>query len=120
MVRFLADEDFNRGILIVLRNLAEAYELECEVIRVQDTGLMGAGDSSILDWAAANDRVVLTHDRRTMPPSAWDRIAAGRPMCGVIVVVQGLSISRAGHLLATEINVRAHEKRGWEDEVLFL
>jgi len=42
--------------------LANEYELEIDVVRVQDVGLIGTSDPFILEWAAANHRVVLTHD----------------------------------------------------------
>ena len=65
LVRFLADEDFDGRVLVAFGDLAKEYELEIDVVRVQDVGLIGADDPSILEWAAANRRVVLTHDRRT-------------------------------------------------------
>ena len=63
MLRLLADENFNgdvvRGLLLRQPNL--------DIVCVQDVGLAGADDSDILAWAAENDRIVLTHDRATMP-----------------------------------------------------
>ena len=73
MVRFLTDEDFDARFLAALLNLAEAFQLQIDVVRVQDVGLIGASDPSILEWAALNGPVLLTHDRRTMVPYAWDR-----------------------------------------------
>lgn len=35
-VRFLADEDLDGGVLVVCANLAKAYELQIDVVRVQD------------------------------------------------------------------------------------
>lgn len=54
--------------------------------RVQDAGLGGAPDPTLRAWAAAQGRVLLTHDRRTMPTYAYDRVSAGLPMPGVVVV----------------------------------
>ena len=45
--------------------------------------------------AAEEDRILLTHDRQTMPPFAYDRIAAGLAMPGMIVVEQRMSVGRA-------------------------
>lgn len=36
--------------------------------------------------AADNDRVVLTHDRATMPDFAYARVETGEPMPGVFIV----------------------------------
>jgi len=82
MLRLLADENFNgdivRGLLLRDANL--------DIVRVQDDGLRGADDPEILAWAAENNRVVLTHDRATMPDSAYERVAAGEAMAGVFVL----------------------------------
>jgi len=120
LVRFLADEDFDGRVLSAFRNLAEDYELEINVVRVQDAGLIGATDASILDWAAANRRVVLTHDRRTMPSFAWQRMASGLPMSGVVVTRRGRSPGETGHAIVDEVSLRARENRGWDDEVVLL
>jgi hypothetical protein len=47
-----------------------------------------------LEWAAANDRIVLTHDRNTMVGFALARVAAGQPMPGLLVVDNTASIGQ--------------------------
>ena len=82
MLRILADENFNgdivRGLLLRQRDL--------DILRVQDVGLQGADDPDVLAWAAEQGRIVLTHDRATMPDYAYQRVAAGKKMPGVFVV----------------------------------
>lgn len=56
-----------------------------DLVRVQDAGLEGADDPAVLAWAAAAGRILLTHDRATMPDFAYDRVAAGEPMPAVFV-----------------------------------
>ena len=66
MMRLLADENFHG---VVVRHVL----IRCpglDLVRVQDVGLSGATDPEVLAWAAANDRIVLTHDHRTMPDDA--------------------------------------------------
>ena len=70
MLRLLADENFNHDLIRgVLRRLPSL-----DLIRVQDAGLREADDPAILEWAARERRVVLTHDANTMPAFAYDRI----------------------------------------------
>ncbi len=90
-VRFATDENFNRDIL---RGLLRRRP-DLDVLRVQDAKLRGADDPFVLTWAAEEDRILLTHDRQTMPPFAYDRIAAGLAMPGMIVVEQRMSVGRA-------------------------
>ena len=82
MHRLASDEDFNGRIVAALRRREPPLDLQ----RVQDAGSRGASDSTLLTWAAAQGRVLLTHDRRTMPTHAYDRVVAGLPMPGVLVV----------------------------------
>lgn len=72
------DEDIVRGLLRLLPEL--------DVVSVRDAGLSGSPDPVVLAWAAGEDRVLLTHDRNTMPNFAHDRIRAGEPMPGVFLV----------------------------------
>ena len=58
MLRLVADENFNNNIIHgVSRRNAEA-----DIVRVQDVGLSGADDPTILEWAAQQRRILLTHD----------------------------------------------------------
>lgn len=82
MLRLLSDENFNRDIVRGLLRRAEGLDL----VGVQDVGLIGAEDPVILAWAAENNRILLTHDRATVPAFAYERVQAGDAMPGVIVV----------------------------------
>src|SRR5437660_8587751 len=81
MICVLADENFNGDIV---RGLKLRWP-DLEVLRVQDVGLAGVDDPAVLRWAAENDRIVLTHDRATMPEFAYQRMTTGQPMPGVFV-----------------------------------
>src|SRR6059058_2417353 len=91
MLRLLADENFNNDIVRGLRLRDPAVDL----VRVQDVGLSRAGDPAVLAWAADNGRVVLTHDRATMPDDAYKRLVAGQPMPGAFVLNDRLSVREA-------------------------
>ena len=82
MLRLASDADFNGD---VLRGLFQRRP-DLNVLRVQDVGLRTADDETILEWAAAGNRILLTHDRATMPNFAYERVRAGRPMPGVFVI----------------------------------
>ena len=62
MLRLLADENLNNDIVRGLRRRLPGLDL----VRVQDVGLSGADDPTILAWAAREGRVMLTHDVSTM------------------------------------------------------
>jgi hypothetical protein len=91
MLQVLADENFNgdviRGLMLRTSNL--------DVVRVQDVGLAGADDPTILEWAAENNRILLTHDRATMTRYADERLFARQRMVGVFIVSDRLSVGKA-------------------------
>jgi hypothetical protein len=82
MLAFLADEDFNNDILDGLAR----RDLSVDILRVQDVDLSGADDPVILEWAALAGRIVLTHDRKSMPTHGSERVARGDPMPGIVAV----------------------------------
>lgn len=86
MIRFLADENFDND---TLRGLIRRRP-NIDLVRVQDVGLRRADDPTCLEWAATENRIVLTHDVRTMTRYAFERVQHGLPMPGVIEVPKGL------------------------------
>ena len=55
-------------------------------MRVQDVGLSGADDLTVLKWAARHNRILLTHDVATITYYAYERIQAGKKMPGVFEI----------------------------------
>jgi predicted nuclease of predicted toxin-antitoxin system len=82
MLRLAADENFNGDIV---RGLLRRNP-KLDIVRVQDVGLSGADDPSVLQCAAEQGRIIVTHDISTLAKHAFHRIAAGQPMPGVFEV----------------------------------
>lgn len=112
--RFLADENFNNDLLrALLRHLPEL-----DIIRAQDASIAGADDPDLLAWAAGERRVLLTHDVRTIPGFAYERVRAGLYFPGVIVVAANTSLGDAlEDLLVALLAIRDDE---WPDQVWFV
>ncbi len=114
MLRLAADENFDgrivRGLLRVLPDL--------DLVRVQDTPLAEAPDEEVLEWAAREGRLVLTHDVGTMTAAAWARVRAGLPMPGLIEVSSEQPIGRA--IDEIRLVVVASREGEHEAQVLFL
>ena len=92
MIAFLADENFNGHVVGGVKERAPDVDL----FRAQDAGLKGYDDPAVLAWAAERQRVVLTHDRKTMIGFAIDRIDAGLKMPGLLVMTRSCTIIAAG------------------------
>ena len=114
MLRLATDEDFNNRIL---RGLLRRRS-DLDVVRVQDAGLVGSGDAEVLEWAAREGRVLLTHDVTTMKRYADERAGAGLPMPGVVEVSQQVPIGQAIEdiLLLAECSLEGE----WEGQIIFL
>ncbi len=114
MLRLLADENFNGRILRAL--LRQIPDLD--VVRVQDTPLYGTDDETLLQFAADDNRIVLTHDIETLVGYAWARVRSGKPMPGVIAA---LTESPIGQVIGDlEILLLASPPDEIEGQVRFL
>ena len=114
MVALAFDENFNNDII---RGLVRR-EPDLDAIRIQDSGLSGADDEAVLEWAAENGRVLITHDVNTLPKYAYDRIASGKRMPGVFALPRSISITTAIEDLI--LIAQASHAGEWEGQVRYL
>jgi len=91
---------------------------DLDIVTVQEAGLAGMEDPDILEWAASQNRVILTHDVNTMTAHAYRRIADGLKMTGVAAISRFHSIGE----LIKEILLIAEcsEPVDWINRVAFL
>lgn len=110
MLRFVADENFDgdvlRGILRAMPNV--------DIVRAQDLPIMGKDDRTLLEWAARENRILLTHDIKTMSAFAAERIEANKPMPGVILVKANASVGRVIAELVLVIELGKAEDFGYQ------
>ena len=114
MIRLAADENLNNDIIRgVLRR-----QPDLDIVRVQDVGLSSADDPVVLEWAAQEERVLLTHDVSTITKYAYERVRAGKPMPGVFEIGRTVPIGRAIEdvLLLAECSLDGE----WEGQVRYL
>lgn len=82
--RFLADHDFNGHIL----HGVSRREPAVEILRVADVGSRDWPDEIVLQHAAENGLIVLSHDTNTMIAAAVARMREGQLMTGLAVAEQ--------------------------------
>jgi hypothetical protein len=114
MLALAADENFNNDIVrgVLRRNP------DLNIVRVQDAGLSSADDSTVLEWAAQQGRVLFTHDASTMTQHAYERVRTGKPMPGVFEANREVPIAQAIEdiLLLAECSLEGE----WEGQVRYL
>lgn len=114
MLHFLADENFNNRIVTGLLR----RDPSIDIVRVQNVGLTGADDETLLAWAAESGRIILTHDAATMPDLAYQRQNAGLSMAGIFVAGWQLAHRTVIEdiLLLNELS----EETEWKEHILYL
>ncbi len=111
--RFQADADFNEKIVAGLRRREPAIDFR----RAREGGVIGISDPEVLARAASDGRVLVSHDRQTMP-AHFRRFVRKRASPGLIIVSQERDVGRAIEEL-TRLWA-ASEAAEWENAVVFL
>ncbi|MBI5669497.1 MAG: DUF5615 family PIN-like protein [Chloroflexi bacterium] len=114
MMRFLADENFDNRIL---RGLLRVKP-DLDVVRAQDTEISGAEDPILLEWAAKEERILLTHDVETRVGFAYERVKAGLPVPGVFEIRDTVPIGVAIDELI--LIIEASNPAEWKDKVSYI
>jgi predicted nuclease of predicted toxin-antitoxin system len=91
VLRLASDADVHGEIIRGLRRRLP----EIDLVRAQDRLPRGTPDPEVLAWAAAENRILITNDRNTMVGLAYQRVAAGEPVPGLIATTNEQSIGAA-------------------------
>ena len=114
MLRILLDENFNqrilRGLLRKMPNL--------DYVIAQEVELGGLDDERVLNWAAMEKRIVLTHDVNTIPKFGYVRIEDEKSMPGIFVIPDLLPIGQAIEELY--VNIECSESDDWNNQIIHL
>lgn len=114
MIRFLADENFNNEILrAVRRRISEA-----ELLRVQDTDLAGKPDRLLLEWAAQNGYIILSHDVNTMRGYFYERVNAALPVPGLFLIHGSTPIREV--IDSLELILLASDETEWTGRIEYI
>jgi hypothetical protein len=112
-VRFQADADLNQIIVAaLLRRLPEV-----DFRTASAAGLSGLSDLGVLDVAARDGRVLVSHDQSTMPVHVGT-FAATTASAGVIIVPQTLPVGQVVDNLALIWTASTPEE--WTNRIVYL
>jgi predicted nuclease of predicted toxin-antitoxin system len=100
--RFLLDEDLNPTAADVARGLG------LDVVSVHEIDRLGLSDEEQLRFAAAESRILLTHNRDDFLALTTEFYRRGNPHRGVLIVTAGLPNNRPERL--------AHAMALWQRE----
>lgn len=114
MIRFQADADIRQQIVLAVRRL----EPSIDFASAADSKLIGTADPHILDFAAREGRVLVTHDRRTMIEHFRNHLEQGKLSPGVFLVSQFAATSAVAEALVMVWS--ASEITDWENQLRHL
>ena len=113
-VCFQADADLDQRIVAA----ATRAEPGIDFRTATEAGLTGVPDSEVLALAAADQRVLVSHDQSTMPGHFAEFLATGHTSAGVLIAPQSLSLE----VVVEELLLiwLASEPDEWIDRISFL
>jgi Domain of unknown function (DUF5615) len=110
-LRFQADADLKYTIVNAIRQREPSIDFASAV----DSDLEGISDPEILERAAQEDRILVSHDRRTMLAHFRARMEAEKSSPGLFVVSQGAPLPQV--VSAIILVWPASEPSDWRDQV---
>jgi hypothetical protein len=113
-MRFATDENFDGRVLSGLRQRIP----DLDIVRVQDTEMYQSHDPALLEWLATEDRILLTHDVKTMPGFVYARVRDGLSVPGIIEVSDKVPIGEV--LDDLEIIIGAGTPQDFENQVRYV
>ena len=110
-LRFQADADLKYAIVKAVRQ----REPSIDFASAAESGLENMNDPELLERAAREGRIVVSHDRRTMLAHFRARLEAGKPSPDLFVVSQGAPLGPV--VSAIVVAWAASEPLEWRDQV---
>lgn len=112
-VRFQADADFNQ--IIVAAVVRRSPQIDFRTAAA--AGLAGVPDAEVLTIAAREGRVLVTHDRSTMPVH-FQAFIRSQSSPGLIVIPQSLAIREVADTLSLIWTATAADE--WTNRIVYL
>ena len=89
-IRFQADADLRRSIVLGVRRREPVIDFR----DAHEAGLRGLTDEQVLELAARHNRVLVSHDQKTMPQH-FARFVASSTSPGLLIIPQRMPIGLA-------------------------
>lgn len=114
MLRLLIDQDLEHDIL---RGLIRRIP-QLDAVTAFEIGMSAATGPQLLSWAAQAGRIIVTHDRTTMPTHAAALMGAGQNIAGLFVVLRSLPLQQV--LEDLELMITCSENDEWVNVIRYL
>ena len=105
-VRFLADENVD---FVIVQGLCPRQP-QVDILTAPQAGILGLPDSAVLAFAAQQDRILITHDKRTMPDHFAAFLADGNQSPGMMLISRKVAFGQAIEALLLVWEASSHEE----------
>lgn len=113
-VRFLTDENIDRRIVAGVRRRQPATD----ILTASEAGIRTWPDPDVLAFAVAQNRVLVSNDRHTMPGHFAAHLAAGRRSPGVLLLRRAVPIRQIVDEILLIWGASDHQE--WRDTLKYL
>lgn len=114
MLSLLIDQDLDHDIL---RGLARRIP-RLDAVTAFEIGMSTATDTQLLSWAAQAGRIIVTHDRTTMPTHAAELMSEGNNIAGLFIALRSLPLHQVIEELALLITCSNNDE--WVNVIRYL
>ena len=114
MLRLLIDQDLDHDIL---RGLIRRIP-RLDAVTAFEIGMSEATDQQLLTWAAQQGRIIVSHDRKTMPTHAAGSMGHGKNIAGLFVLPRNMPVHQAIEDL--ELMITCSENDEWVNVIRYL
>ena len=114
MLRLLVDQDVDHDIL---RGLIRRIP-RLDVVTAFEIGMSRASDPQLLSWAEREGRIIVTHDRASMPMHAGEMMGRAQNIGGLFVVPRSLPLHQV--LDDLELMTICSENYEWINVIRYL
>lgn len=118
MLRLLLDENM-RSDSLWKSVQAKRKAIPFDIVRVGNDGPpLGIADADLVQWAAVEQRILISFDKRTLPKHLLDVVASGHHSPGIVFMSRKLALSEmAEYLQLIAVSSSADE---WADTCRFI
>ena len=95
-LKLLLDEDYRDSTLwkaIQQHNRSSDHPIDVVRVGDENSPALSSSDSSVLEWAEREERILISYDKNTLPDHLSDHLDKGRSSPGIIFMPRALPIS---------------------------
>ena len=119
-IKYALDENLRGPLWRLIARHNQTGDDAIDIVRVGDLDAVPLGtlDPELLCWTEDEARILVSHDKRTMPMHLASHLAAGRHSPGVMILKPAASLREIGEFLV--LAAYATDPEEWADAIRYV